>query len=1192
MKIKLLLRMAIAAITCVAHLAYAQFFTNDLTDAVSVAAEFHENLPTSGNGSWSYTNDYALAQDGTTNTVLQGGAVVRYVTTDDDSARSYLATDFSAYADHSWVAHIAVETVNENPKNYIFFGLGKGEPNSGFYNEPTVGDHIFVSWQSGTSSSKVAVKRNGTTVENTGSWQGDPGYDIYMTYDHIAQTIRFEIDNWNGGRFSDIDVTTATVSTAGYLNDTNNMHIFFGGNGTMTFRDFDVKEIFQFKHPGLPMTVDDLDAIKANLNIEPWKTGYEALVSDSRSSLDYEMQGPFASVSRTPHVNLNEFKNDMQAIYNLSRMWYYTENEAYAQKAHDMLISWSTNHTSFDGGEIYLSMGDYTYRVFGGADILRGTWPGWTQADTELCKTYFENLYWNPDIIAVPHPLRSANQGILQLISGVGVAIFNDDQEKFDLCLQSFRADPAGGLLNSLPNGQIGDTGRDSHSYGELQHLAWIAEAFWKQGVDVFSDADNRLLAAGEYLSRYNLGIDTPFVQAGTVYDVYPRINTLGNTDQAVSVSPDALNIIHGHYVVRKGMSAPYLETYRAVCDEDSETFDRRKEADSSTASIPPPLAPAAAVASVTSLNSVNIGDCTSGSASYSAGTWTVSGKGTTLWYNSTPDYHFAYLPVTGDATLIAQVTGLSGGSSQDARAGLVFTENLSDTAAMAAVLLTNPSGDAAMYSFTRGDVAHSHPGNAYRTYQSFPDPKFPYWLKIERIGDRVTLYSSPDGASWSTAHCADYDIGSTAYFGLAVSSDQYSSTATATFTDVRITGGDGGEAPDVPAAPFAVYASPTDSEVTLRWLESFEATHYNVLRATSIAGPYETIAQETGTWFVDTDITPGTAYYYAVSAENEVGISSRSKIDYTRSKPDVYEAEDYDANNGMKWENCSDFRGGQNTSFGAAGDWLRFNNITIGSNAVFIARVATGNTSAAGQIEVRLGSSSGALAGALDVPDTGGWQDWQTVTTVLSATPGTYSVYLKFADLNSTGGSSIFNLNWFDIIQADGPTHLRATPISASQIDLYWDEMEGATSYRLKRSTSSGGPYTVIQDSAEFSYIDTGCSAGTPYYYVVSAEYGGIESSDSVEVMAVPSAPIRYTDMVLGSVTIENDGAAPPLFSTSVPVSGLGHAYRIKATDSLINPEWQDVSGVIPGNGSELLIEVPVGPETNRFYRFESWRQ
>lgn len=231
-----------------------QFFTNDLTDAASVLTQFTTNC--GPEGVWSFTNDYALAQNGSANTVLQGGAVVGMVTTNDiDAARSYLATVNSNYLGKSWVAHIGVETVNVDPKNYIFFGLGAGRPNSGDYYEPTAGQGIHVQWQSGNSKSKVSVIRNNATVQNTGAWQGDPGYDIYMTYNHLNKTIKFEIDNWSGGRFSDIDVTTLEHSVDGYLTDTNDAHIYFGGNAVMTFRDFDVVEIDAEVPPATPTSV-------------------------------------------------------------------------------------------------------------------------------------------------------------------------------------------------------------------------------------------------------------------------------------------------------------------------------------------------------------------------------------------------------------------------------------------------------------------------------------------------------------------------------------------------------------------------------------------------------------------------------------------------------------------------------------------------------------------------------------------------------------------------------------------------------------------------------------------------------------------------------------------------------------------------------------------------------------------------
>jgi len=106
-----------------------------------------------------------------------------------------------------------------------------------------------------------------------------------------------------------------------------------------------------YTHPCIPLSSDDLAFLKANLNQQPWKNGYAVLASDGKSKLTYTMQGPFAEVGRTPDVNLWPWKNDMQAAFNLARMWYFTGNTAYAQKAHDILLAWANTQTSFSGQE-------------------------------------------------------------------------------------------------------------------------------------------------------------------------------------------------------------------------------------------------------------------------------------------------------------------------------------------------------------------------------------------------------------------------------------------------------------------------------------------------------------------------------------------------------------------------------------------------------------------------------------------------------------------------------------------------------------------------------------------------------------------------------------------------------------------------------------------------------------------------
>ena len=145
----------------------------------------------------------------------------------------------------------------------------------------------------------------------------------------------------------------------------------------------------RFAHPSAPLNLEELKTLKANLDKEPWKSGYAALVADSHSKLGGRNPGPFAEVGRAPNVNLWPWRSSMISIWCLARMWYFTGNEAYAKKAHDILIGWATTHTVFSGREATLDIGDYAYMFVGGAEILRGTWPGWTETDTSYCQKLF-----------------------------------------------------------------------------------------------------------------------------------------------------------------------------------------------------------------------------------------------------------------------------------------------------------------------------------------------------------------------------------------------------------------------------------------------------------------------------------------------------------------------------------------------------------------------------------------------------------------------------------------------------------------------------------------------------------------------------------------------------------------------------------------------------------------------------------
>ncbi|HEU5078506.1 MAG TPA: glycoside hydrolase family 43 protein [Opitutaceae bacterium] len=119
-------------------------------------------------------------------------------------------------------------------------------------------------------------------------------------------------------------------------------------------------------------------------------------------------------------------------------------------------------------------------------------------------------------------------------------------------------------------------------------------------------------------------------------------------------------------------------------------------------------------------------------------------------------------------------------------------------------------------------------------------------------------------------------------------------------------------------------------------------------------------------------------------------------------------EAETFNAQSHIETERCSE--GGMDVGYIQNGDWIRVRGVNFGSTAArtFSARVASATSG--GNIEIRLGSSTGTLIGTCPVTGTGGWQTWTTKTVSVISTTGTHDLYLKF-----TGGSGfLLNFNWW----------------------------------------------------------------------------------------------------------------------------------------------------------------------------------
>jgi len=77
------------------------------------------------------------------------------------------------------------------------------------------------------------------------------------------------------------------------------------------------------------------------------------------------------------------------------------------------------------------------------------------------------------------------------------------------------------------------------------------------------------------------------------------------------------------------------------------------------------------------------------------------------------------------------------------------------------------------------------------------------------------------------------------------------------------------------------------------------------------------------------------------------------------------------------------------------------------------------------------------------------------------------------------------------------------------NQVALNWTALGTASSYNIKRATTSGGPYTTISTPGSVtgtSFTDSSAVNGTTYYYVLSAATPFGESANSVEASATAS--------------------------------------------------------------------------------------
>ena len=291
-------------------------------------------------------------------------------------------------------------------------------------------------------------------------------------------------------------------------------------------------------------------------------------------------------------------------------------------------------------------------------------------------------------------------------------------------------------------------------------------------------------------------------------------------------------------------------------------------------------------------------------------------------------------------------------------------------------------------------------------------------------------------------------------------------------------------------------------SQINLVWADNAtNETSYKVRRGTVSGGPYidvATLPANTSS-FQNTGLVSGTTYYYTIAAVNG-GSESLPSNESGGATPEIVPA----APSGLAASVISP----------TVTDKL---NLNWADNS---------NNETGFRVERRTATG-----------------DFTQVGTILPANTNTYQsvglikntqYFFRVIALNFVGdspASNIANATTPDTLPT-APSGLVATVVSASQINLSWtDNADTETGYKVRRSLTSGGPYTDVATlpartgTGTVTYEDKNLVDDTTYYYKVAAVNSGgeaVSNESNAKTLPLPDPP---TGLVATGITASKIG-------------------------------------------------------------------
>jgi endoglucanase len=241
-------------------------------------------------------------------------------------------------------------------------------------------------------------------------------------------------------------------------------------------------------------------------------------------------------------------------------------------------------------------------------------------------------------------------------------------------------------------------------------------------------------------------------------------------------------------------------------------------------------------------------------------------------------------------------------------------------------------------------------------------------------------------------------------------------------------------------------------------------------------------------------------------------GVFSLNWFEVTGAKslPGRIEAENYDVSSDVRTEDTGDADGVKNVSYIDDGDFMDYNvNVKAAGTYSFNFRIA--NRYGDGKIEIK--NAAGNILGQVDVPRTGDWQTWNTISTTATLPAGNQVIRIY-------ANKGAFNFNWFELNKTNPiPGKVQAESFSATNAvgpestgdteggqDMGWIGDNSWLDYNVK--VASAGFYTfkfrIANGFSDDAALELRASNGTVLGQINNLpRTGGMQSWATVNLIA-----------------------------------------------------------------------------------------